>query len=59
MKKRVMTLTLTVTVPATVGESEVENAINHALDEGQDGNFNDWGNWTVSGVSIIDVQRAS
>lgn len=57
MRKREMTLTLTVTVPATVGESEVEQAINRALDEGQE-TCNDWGKWLVGAVTITDVKRA-
>ena len=49
---RQITLQLTVEVPATVGESEVENAINAALDEPPC----DWDDWTVSGVSIVGVR---
>lgn len=50
---RNMTLQLTVIVPDDVGESAVEDAINAALDEPPC----DWGDWTVSGVDIINVAR--
>jgi hypothetical protein len=56
--KRDVTLQLTVTVPANVGESEVQQAINHALDEG-DVRENDWGNWYVGGVTVVKVDRYS
>lgn len=53
-KTRTIHLTLAVTVPATVGESEVEQAINAALDESPENN-NDWGCWEVGAALISDV----
>ena len=53
MMMRVIALHITVTVPATVGESEVENAINAALDEPPC----DWGDWTVDGATIVGVHK--
>jgi hypothetical protein len=53
MNKREMTLQITVTVPATTGESEVERAINAALDEPPC----DWEDWEVGLASITDVKR--
>jgi hypothetical protein len=49
--KRVYTLQLIVEAPTTTGESEVENALNAALDEPPC----DWGNWTVGAARIIAV----
>ncbi len=48
---RRMTLSLTVDVPVTTGENEVETAINAALDEPPC----DWGTWFVGAVEITAV----
>ena len=53
MMTREITLELTVTVPAVVGESEVERAINSVLDEPPC----DWGNWTVGAALITKVTK--
>jgi hypothetical protein len=50
---RAVTLSITVTVPAAVGENEVETEINAALNEPPC----DWGEWTVGPAIIIDVKR--
>lgn len=50
---RVMTITLDVTVPATISENEVATAINAALDEGPC----EWGDWTVGIASVAAVRR--
>lgn len=55
VKKRCMTLTLTVEVPTDVGESEVENAINESLDE-NGWRANDWGDWIVGAVKVTKVK---
>lgn len=51
--KRTITLELQVTVPATTGESEVERAVNAALDEPPC----DWGDWTVGEVVITKITK--
>jgi hypothetical protein len=51
-KTRIMTLQFDVEVPARVAESLVESAINQALDEGPC----NWGDWTIGGVSIVNVK---
>ena len=53
--EREITLEVTVTVPATVGESEVERAINEALDEGE--KYVEWGEWIVGAAVIKDVVK--
>lgn len=53
-KMRVIVLQVEITVPVTVGESEVERELNAALDEPPC----DWGNWTVGAVSIVGVGQA-
>lgn len=53
MKKRTITLQLTVTAPATVSENEISNAINAALDEP----YCDWGDWLVGAAVIVDVDK--
>jgi len=50
---RTMTFELQVTVPAATGESEVQNAINQALDEPPC----DWGRWIVGAAVITKVER--
>ena len=50
---RTITLQVSVTVPTTVGESEVERAINAALDEPPC----DWGTWTVGAAVITNVTK--
>lgn len=50
---RRMTLQLTVTVPDSTGESDVEKAINGALDEPPC----DWEDWVVGGAQITNVER--
>jgi hypothetical protein len=52
--KREITFTLTVLVPAAVGENEVETAINAALDEE---NGVDWESWFVGRAVITDVRK--
>lgn len=49
--KRRLKLVLYVTTPATIGEAEVTNAINAALDEPPC----DWGDWFVDGVTVESV----
>ena len=53
MNVRRMTLQFEVTVPAEVGESSVEIALNGALDEPPC----EWGDWTVGAVRIVNVER--
>jgi hypothetical protein len=50
---RIITLQVSVTVPAEAGESEVESAINAALDEPPCY----WGDWVVGAATIISVER--
>lgn len=52
MKRRV-TLELVVEADATVGENDIENAINAALDEPPC----DWGDWTVTAAVIVKVEK--
>jgi hypothetical protein len=52
--KREITLTLKVIALATVGENEIENAINAALDEE---NGVDWGEWEVGPAIITNVRK--
>lgn len=49
---RRITIKLTVDVPVTTGENEVETAINGALDEPPC----DWGDWVVGAATIEDVE---
>ena len=51
--KRQITLCVIVTVPATVSENEVEQAINAVLDEPPC----DWGNWMVGAAVICRVKK--
>lgn len=57
MPDRIITLGLEVKVPHTVGENEVEQALNAALDESGD-TSNDWGDWEVGAVTVISVAPA-
>ena len=57
MPDRIITLGLEVRVPHTVGENEVETAINAALDESGD-TSNDWGIWEVGAVTVMSVAPA-
>lgn len=50
---REITLEITVTVPATTGESEVQLAINDALNEPPC----DWGDWVVGLATITTVTK--
>lgn len=54
MKKRIIEVCIQVTVPAVVGESEVEREINAALDEPPC----DWGEWEVGAALITCVLEA-
>lgn len=51
-KTKVVTLTIDVTVPATTGENEIEEALNAALDEPPC----DWEEWTVGRLKITEVK---
>lgn len=51
--RRQITIGVIVTVQATVGENEVEQAINQALDEPPC----DWGDWEVRQAVIITVKK--
>jgi hypothetical protein len=51
-KGRVIHLSIDVTVPANVGESEVERAINAALDESPETGL-EWGNWIVGAATVV------
>lgn len=52
-KVKTVTLTLAVTVPVTTGDSEVERAVNAALDEPPC----DWGDWQVGAAVISEEER--
>ncbi len=52
-RTRTIVFELRVTVPAGTGESEVETAINAALDEPPC----EWEDWTVGAAIITDVVR--
>ncbi len=52
MATRTYTLTLQVTAPATTGESDIEHALNAALNEPPC----DWGTWTVGFVQVSRVE---
>ena len=51
-KTRVITLEVEVEIPANIGESEVEAAINAALEEPPC----EWGDWSV-GAAVITKAR--
>lgn len=51
MRKRIITLEIEVEVPATTGESEVEQAINAALDEPPC----EWEDWKVGPATVVDA----
>ena len=53
MRTRTITLQIEVEVPAVVGENEVSNAINAALEEPPC----DWGDWTVGAAVITRVTK--
>ena len=53
-REKVIVFELRVTVPKVTGESDVENAINAALDEPPC----DWGIWTVGAACITGVEEA-
>ena len=53
---RDITIQVTVRVPGTTGENEVETALNAALDETPENGL-DWGEWEVGAVTVIDVQH--
>lgn len=53
--KKTITLVIDVIVPAKTGESEVEKALNSALDEPTC----DWGGWTVGGFSVLKVEKGN
>lgn len=50
---RTIILQIEVKIPATVGESEVERAINAALDEPPC----NWENWIVGAAIVIDAHK--
>jgi hypothetical protein len=51
---RTVTLQMEVRVPVTASDSEVETALNRALDESGDTGL-DWGDWEVGALTVTNV----
>ncbi len=58
IRKRDIVLQVTVRVPATTGENEVETALNAALDETPQTGL-DWGDWEVGALSVTDARNVT